>query len=84
MQNYQQHHQVGGPAVHIAQHPAEGHHVEQVLHIPIGALYRGCVVEHQEYPSARQNNEKQEGRTAQSKGESKPYPDFFYIGGVEV
>src|SRR5688500_3598641 len=53
-------HAVGGPAVHVAQELAEDDHGLEILHVRVGPLRRGAVIEHQERPGEREQEEEEE------------------------
>ena len=59
------HHGVGGPAVHVAQEHAERHHELQVLHAAVGRGRVRHVVEHQREAGHRQDDEQEEADEAE-------------------
>ena len=63
-QNTDQHHQLRGQSVQIAQEDAVGDDESQIFHVPIGLGHGGVVIKHQQDASDRQHDEKQKGNRA--------------------
>src|SRR5437879_4825386 len=66
VQEHRQHHQVGGPAVHVPHQEAEGHRRLERLDVVPGLGRGGPVEEHQEDPGHRQDDEQEERQSSQA------------------
>ena len=70
-------HQVGSPAMHIAQQFAEGHVVLEVEHVAKGLHFAGMVVEHQQHAGEREDDE-------QIKSDATHAPGVAVADGVTI
>jgi len=66
MEEHREHHQVGRPSVHIPDQQAEGHAVLQRVDVIPGRCGGRPVEEHQEDAGDRQQDEQEEGQTAEA------------------
>src|SRR5438270_3587117 len=66
VQEHRQHHQVGGPAVHVPDEQAEGHRRLEGLDVVPRLGRGGPVEEHQEDPGHRQDDEQEERQSSEA------------------
>ena len=84
VEKYGQHHQMGGPAVHVAHQQTEGDGAFQGGDVVPCGHGVGAVEEHQEDAGDGQQDEQEEAETAEAEGVAHSHGVAFHLHGVEV
>src|SRR5262249_15970314 len=84
VQLYCNHHEVSGPAVHVAKQFAEGHVVLKIEHVAEGLHFAWVVVEHQKNAGKREHNKQVESDAAHSPGVPVAHGVGVDFGGMEM
>src|SRR6516165_6692545 len=84
MQPHGNHHQVRGPAVHVAKQFAKGNVVLEIQNVAKRLDFAGMVIEHQKYAGEGQHNEQVEGNSTHAPGVAVTNSIAVDLGGMEM
>ena len=84
VQHHKQHHQVGRPAVQVAQHLAGRDHELQVFHVLVGVVGGRHVIEHQQHAGRDQDEEQVKGDQPQPQRGAKLQRAPVDLGRLQV